>query len=504
MSLGDKNKDPNNTMFLINYDLLNISYMWSDSLNKLGKAIGEDMDDYKQREQMKNKYITNEVHELLFNKEDEDLESHEKIDEKFLPLVKLKVEIKDFNADKLQEIDKRMNKFNKGVDSFKQAVLNSVNKHGNYKDIDKENNIFEHRKVKGAENLFSQRKADTIRGDDNNMILPEKQIKNKNDITLDNQVLNKYFAHVLTDIYDQYFRIPTIELQSSHADLKLKAGEETEDESNIAKVIEGTDRIMIYDKKACKLTKKKVNLQKNPHGYTKFPLGCRSVLVGDKLYITGGKDEYKEYPNALIYDRKTEKIKRIMDMQNARCYHTMVFNEVFETMMVIGGENNETVEIFDPLSNRWQLLPELNVPRAIPLFHFDEGRGNMYALFGVEGNYLNSNYTDVIEVLDLTEIKQGWMKINYNNKARMDFKNYLNIYPLNDYLLLIYGAFESRASKRNACVYHLIKAEMNIINKNLMDDLRNEAKNNKVLSSIVASVSRSSMSELSEGSKNLK
>jgi hypothetical protein len=200
LSLGDKNKDPNNTMFLINYDLLNISYMWSDSLNKLGKAIGEDMDDYKQREQMKNKYITNEVHELLFNKEDEDLESHEKIDEKFLPLVKLKVEIKDFNADKLQEIDKRMNKFNKGVDSFKQAVMNSVNKHGNYKDIDKENNIFEHRKVKGAENLFSQRKADTIRGDDNNMILPEKQIKNKNDITLDNQVLNKYFAHVLIDI----------------------------------------------------------------------------------------------------------------------------------------------------------------------------------------------------------------------------------------------------------------------------------------------------------------
>ena len=46
-----------------------------------------------------------------------------------------------------------------------------------------------------------------------------------------------------------------------------------------------------------------------------------------------------------------------MDMQNPRCYHTMVFNEVFETMMVIGGENNDTVEIFDPLTNRWQLLP---------------------------------------------------------------------------------------------------------------------------------------------------
>jgi len=504
LSLGDKNKDPNNTMFLINYDLLNISYMWSDTLSKIGKTIQRDMNDYKNREQTKNKYITDEVHELLFNKEDEDFETHEKIDQKFLPLVKLKVEIKDFNADKLSEIDKRIAKFNKGVDSFKQTVMNSVNKHGNYKDIEKENNIFEHRKVKGAENLFSQRKADIGRGDDNNnLLIPDKQIKNKNDIVLDNQVLNKYFAHVLTDIYDQYFRIPTIELQSSHADLKLKASEQ-EDDTNIAKVIEGTDRIMIYDKKASKLTKKKVNLQKNPHGYTKFPLGCRSVLVGDKLYITGGKDEYQEYKNSLIYDRKTEKIKRIMDMQNARSYHTMVFNEVFETMMVIGGENNDTVEIFDPLTNRWQLLPELNIPRAIPLFYFDEGRGNMYALFGVEGNYLNSNYTDTIEVLDLTEIKQGWMKINYNNKARMDFKNYLNLYPLNDYLLLIYGAFESRLSKRNACVYHLIKAEMNLIDKNLMEDLRNEAKNNKLLSNIVASVSRASMSELSEGSKNLK
>ena len=497
LSLGDKNKDQNNTMFLINYNLLNIL----DDLAKLGKRIEGDMDDYKAREEMKNKNIIDGLHDLLFNKEDEDFETHEKIDQKFLPLVKIKEEIKDFNGDKLSEIDKRMGKFNKGVDSFKKAVMNSINKHGNYKDIEKENNIFEHRKVKGADNLFSQRKADPSHDQDNALLTPGHQIKNKNDIVLDNQVINKYFAHVLTDIYDQYFRIPTIELQSSHADLKLKVTEE--DESNIAKVIENTNEIKLFDKKACKLTKRKVNLKKNPHGYTKFPLGCRSVLVGDKLYITGGKDEYKEYPNALVYDRKTEKIKRIMDMQNPRCYHTMVFNEVFETMMVIGGENNDSVEIFDPLSNRWQLLPELNIPRAIPLFYFDEGRGNMYVLFGVEGNYVDSNYIDCIEVLDLTEIKQGWMRINYNNKARMDFKCHLNIYPLNDYLLLIYGAIESRLIKRNACVYHLIRHEMNLIDKNLMDDLRNEAKNSKLLTSIVASVSRSSMSELSEASKNI-
>ena len=187
-----------------------------------------------------------------------------------------------------------------------------------------------------------------------------------------------------------------------------------------------------------------------------------------------------------------------MDMQNPRSYHTMVFNELFETLMVIGGEENSTVEIFDPLSNRWAVLPELNIPRAIPLFYFDEGRGNMYVLFGIEGNYLNSVYTDTIEVLDLTEIKSGWMKINYNNKARMDFKCHLNIYPLNDYLILIYGAIESRLNKRKACVYHLIKTEMNNIDMKIMDELRNEAKNNKVLTSIITSVSKNSLTEKAE------
>ena len=503
--LRDKNKDPHNTIFLINYDLLSIPYLWSEQMTRLGRDIENNFLDYKTREESKNKDNVRRIKEILFLSDDEDPITHEKIDEKLLPLVKLKVEIKDFNGDKLKDIDRRINKLNKGIDGFKNSVLNSIRKHGNYKELARENNIYEHRKVKGADNLFSQRKLDTLSKGDENFLIPDHPIKNKNDVILNNQILNRNFTHVMTDLYDQYFRIPTIELQSSHADLKFKGSENNgeEDPTNICKVIEGTNQIMIYDKKLKKIIKKKLKLMKNPHGYTKFPLGCRSVLVGEKLYITGGKDEFMEYPNCLIYDRKTEKIKRIMDMRNPRSYHTMVFNEVFETMMVVGGEHNYTVEIFDPLSNRWQELPELNIPRAIPLFYFDEGRGNMYVLFGVEGDYQKPSHTDSIEILDLTEISQGWMKINYNNKARMDLKCFLNLYPLNDFLMLIYGGLESRQSKRNACVYNLVKAEMTKIDKNLMEELRNEAKGNKLLNKIVMSVSKNSISELSESSKVL-
>ena len=503
--IRENNKDPHNTIFLINYDLLSIPYLWNEEMAKIGRDIEENYSDFKTREEAKNKYNIKSIKDLLFSTDDEDPETHEKIDQKFLPLVKLKLNIKDLNGDKLKDIDRRIKKFNKGIDTFKTSVLNSINKYGNYKELVKENNIYEHRKVKGADNLFSQRKIDNLIKGDENCLIPDHPIKSKNDIILNNAILNRNFSHVMTDLYDQYFRIPTIELQSSHADLKFKGTENgEEDVTNVCKVVEGTNQIMIYDKKLKKIIKKKLKLLKNPHGYTKFPLGCRNILVGDKLYITGGKDEFMEYPNCLIYDKKTEKIKRIMDMRNSRSYHTMVFNDVFETMMVVGGEHNYTVEIFDPLSNRWQELPELNIPRAIPLFYFDEGRGNMYVLFGVDGDYQKSSHTDSIEILDLTEISQGWMKVNYNNKARMDLKCFLNFYPLNDFLMLIYGGLESRQSKRNACVYNLVKAEMTKIDKNIMDELRSEAKNNKLLNRIVMSVSKNSISDLSESSKILK
>jgi hypothetical protein len=168
-------------------------------------------------------------------------------------------------------------------------------------------------------------------------------------------------------------------------------------------------------------------------------------------------------------------------------------NDIFETIMVIGGEYCNTVEIFDPLTNRWQMLPPLNVPRCNPLFFFDEPRGNMYVLFGIEGNYVNGNYIDSMEILDLTNIKAGWEKLNYQNRANMDLKCYLNIYKLNEELFLIYGGMEGRVSKRNVCLYNTVKNEVTKIGKELMEQIRKEAKNSRKLSSIVTTISKESI-----------
>jgi hypothetical protein len=495
------NRDMNNTLFLISYDLLNISNEWSLELKATSKNIEKDIFDYESNEKKKNEVLIQRVKTLL-SKDNNDkinlnLESDNffdpDIDERLLPYNLANKEISNFNPTSLKDIEKRIYRYDKLIDALRNKAFSSYLKHGDYSEIQKENNLIESTKTKGVDNLFSQRKAANSgnKTEEVTSALPIKALLSKTDVILDNPILIRYFGHLMSDLYDNYFKMMTKELQSSHADLKIKISEE--DETDVAKVIEGTNQIYIYDKKSQKMNRVNLKLTKNPFGYTKFPYGCRSILIGDKFYITGGKTESQEFPNVIIYDRKTDTLKRIMDMNYPRSYHSMIFNDVFETIMVIGGEYCNTVEIFDPLTNRWQLLPPLNVPRCNPLFFFDEPRGNMYVLFGIEGNYINSNYIDSMEILDLTNIKHGWEKINYQNRANMDLKCYLNIYKLNEELFLIYGGMEGRVSKRNVCLYNTVKNEVTKIGKELMEQIRKEAKNSRKLSSIITTISKESI-----------
>ena len=496
------NRDINNTLFLISYDLLNIINEWSNDTKSITKYIEKNIFDYEINEKHKNEVLIKRVKELLSkennNKINLDVNSpnffDQDIDERFLPLNKANVEINKFNSDSLKDIEKRIYRFTKLIDNLKNTIYNSYLKHGDYRDVEKENKVIEHTKLKGADNLFSQRKNSNIEkknNEENSAVMPGKIINNKNEVVLDNPLLIKYFANLVSDLYDNYFKMVTKELQSSHADLKIKINEE--DESDVAKVIEGTNQIYIYDKKAQRMIRKNLKLSKNPFGYSKFPLGCRALLIGDKFYITGGRTETQEFSNVIIYDRKTDTLKRIMDLNYPRSYHSIIFNDIFETIMVIGGEYCNTVEIFDPLTNRWQVLPPLNIPRCNPLFFFDEPRGNMYVLFGIEGNYINSNYIDSIEVLDLTNIREGWTKVSYKNKANMDLKCYLNIYKLNDELFLIYGGMEGRVSRRNVCLFNTAKNEVIKIGRELMEQIRKQAKNSRKLSSIITTISKESI-----------
>lgn len=518
--------NPNNSIFLLNYDIFSLASKKIKDIIRIEQTMRTDISNFKHIEQEKSRLLLTNLKNTLYEteekleqcsqqkmEEEKDKSSnenrikftrdqiHQMLNPKNATTEEDEFEKRDsdkpsyhfismcqkLNQDHFKPINDRLLKFSLEIEKFKKDVMNIINKGGSHKEIEKHIAYFENIKEKGADTLFSKRNTD---GKGKEIVAKGKLASHYNgteQVSLDNSILEKYFSYMMTDLYGKYFKMETKELQSSHADLMIKVNED--EEADFGKVIEGTNEIMIYEKATRKLYKKKVKLTKNPFGYTHFPIGCRTLLIGDKLYITGGKDEVQEYKNVIIYDRKTDNLKRIMDLREARSYHSMVYNEVFETIMVIGGENRASVELFDPLTNRWQVLPQMIHPRANSYFYFDKPRGMFYVMFGIDGSIMNNLYHDSIEYLDLTDIKQGWLKLNYYNKANINLKCYLNVLPLNNELMLIYGGITARNSTKTVCVLNLSKAEISKVDGKLLETLRNESKKNKRLSAIVSTIS---------------
>ena len=508
-----ENEDETNTIFLMNYDMLSIIYQKTQDIKNIASNLETDLGNYKILEEYQRLSISNQMDKILFdeyNIEHISEEFKEKnlnitpdikkdtivIDEKYIPFGHFRLSSERLNFNHFKDIEDRITKYTKEIESFQSKVYNSVVIHQSYKEIEKDLNLFENSKQKGADSLFSKRQPTALTGSlTSRTRMTNKDSVNggrihldsKDEVRLNDPILNKYFACMTIDLYGTFFRMMTKELQSSHADLLIKL-DQNEEETDFAKINEGTNVLVIYDKKNNKLTKKKIPLTKNPYGYTSFPTGCRCLMMGDKIYITGGKNEKQVYSNVLIYDRKTDKLKRIMDMVKPRCYHTMIFNDAFETIMVFGGENQNSVEIFDPLVNRWIPLPSMNYPRANVFFQFDKPRGFLYTLFGNEGKIVDNKYSDVIEYLDLTQVKNGWMKLDYYNRSETKLKTHLNVFPLSNSLLLAYGGESGRNPKKVVCVINLAKGEITKIDKQLAEQLKIESKKSVTFKSIVYSL----------------
>ena len=495
------NIDDNSSLFLIHYELLNLVELKGKEIEKEVKSIISKVEDFKQYQKDYITALLNNIENLFFgdynlSKEEynniDDLNIKQIIDESS-PTHPIKLSIENLDKENFDEINKRMNQYNILFESFKKSVYDSVNKYGDLKDIDNYIHQFENNTTKKDPDdiLFSNRKSSikNARANKMELALLKSKFNNKDEVTLNNDLLQKYFAYLCLECYEKNFKQDTKELQSSHADLMIKKNEDEDDSlKDFGKAIENTNMIMFYYRKNRQMIKNFIELTRNPIGYTKFPIGCRSLLIGDKLYITGGEDETQIYKNVLIYDRVNNKIKRIMDLNDARAYHTMIYCDVFETIMVIGGENCSSVEIFDPVMNRWLHLPYLNSPRANIIFQFDKPRGIIYTFFGNSGLITESNYSKDIEYLDLKDIKKGWIKLDYENKSGIDFKTYLNIVEINNDYILIYGGLVSRGCTREVSVLNKEKKLITKCDKKMLELIREVTKNSRRLSNIVGNL----------------
>ena len=310
-------------------------------------------------------------------------------------------------------------------------------------------------------------------------------IRSYKDITLDDQIKKKYFTYSYIDLYNRLFSQQRRKSFDSNARIFVDYNNRNNLLKEYVKPIVGTNEIMVYDSIQDKSIRVKVNLSKEKHGYEKFPSGCRHLYIEGKLYICGGVDPVSCPINtALVYQPSNNTITRIDNMINPHSYHSMEYLDNYDCFVVVGGENNVWVELFDIFTQKWSKLPNLNIPRANINIYFDEFTSELYALFGALGDYSEKKniYSEAIEMLELNDISSGWCKIDYYKGSSFDIRqeNLITL-PFTLTKLLIYGGKSSRENENLFGIYLIDKMELVKADKDLLEKIKCEQKKIKMI-----------------------
>ena len=358
------------------------------------------------------------------------------------------------------------------------------------------------------------------------------KILKKEDVMLNQRVLQRFFAYFVMDFYSKYFKLikPSEEenniipedseniyyksnlsknkQSSNNNSAKKKLGNSKNAKSSLntnpklmkkntrsasllanyterymnlkekAKPLIGTNYIQFYDPATTRISRTQVPLQKEIYGYNVFPDGCRHILVENKLYITGGADNCGYPINiVLMFDVENGNLEKIGNLNDNHAYHSIEYLDNFDSLIVIGGENSNSCEIMDLDSKRWNRLPSLNHPRANANIYYNNVTSDLFVLFGMEGKMdKNIKNIDIIEVLELNDIVSGWMMVDYYKSVGLDLKiSYCLTLPFTRDKLLVYGGSTARSLERRIfALFDMIKNEVIKVDSQTMDLIKLE------------------------------
>ena len=253
----------------------------------------------------------------------------------------------------------------------------------------------------------------------------------------------------------------------------------------IAKPIIGSNQIQLFFQGSQKIIRKTTSLNKEEHGYSLFPEGCRHILIENNLYIIGGTNHVRQPINiVLCYNILFGTLKRLQDMVFPHSYHTVEYLENFDSIICIGGENSNQCEIMDLENKKWIKLPNLNNPRGNANVYYNNLTSELFVLFGICGIMCEKiNYSDSIEVLELKDIDKGWIIVDYYKTPGLNLKlNYCMTIPFTKEQLLIYGGSNMRSFSKNIyALFHMIKNECNKVDTQTMELIKLEEKKSRLV-----------------------
>ena len=501
--LISSNKDGTNAIFLITYDLLKNTKNINDQIKYFINDIKVNRE----------KYIKD-----FTTKKNIVYEDMEKLQKEFEGCLNYQYLTNDF----YKLIYDKISSYNDRIENMKRKIMEKVNKKGNFEDVEKDNKVsgtklnlklehilnnqivdqdeaksilktkktFKRTLTSGSKGPFLtsprsgiKRLETGIYGERAN-IVRDKVYNNFDEVKLDKEALQDFFAYEALNLVDEKFRIK-----------KSKKQQEAEfvfdEDVDLAKPIPGKAEIQIYDKKTRNIIKKSVKFDKNKHKYLTFLTGCRCVLIKDKLYIFGGVDKENNITKvAWVYYIKENELKLMPEMLHPHAYHSVEFLEYYKSIIIIGGQNSGFCEIYDMKTGLWKDLPSLKIPRAHCILYLDKITHILYAFFGILGKIAekNNNFSDALECLEFRKLALGWQRVDYNNRADISFRTGINqMLPLNPEMILVYGGSSMREFVKKSAVYILPKQEMAKIDNRMFNEIREASKKSKKLSKILSS-----------------
>ena len=249
------------------------------------------------------------------------------------------------------------------------------------------------------------------------------------------------------------------------------------------KPIIGSNQIQLFEPISKKIIKKSTLLNKDEHGYSYFPDGCRHILIDNILYITGGNNNCGHI--VLSYNILTNELSRLPNFIYEHYFHSLEYIDNFDCIICVGGENSSNCEIMDINNKKWIKLPSLNYPRANSNIYYNNITEQIYVLFGMKGNLwdkTNKN-SDKIEVLYLNNIDNGWINIEYYKSIGLDLKvNFCKTMPFTKDKLIIVGGNNVRSFEEQNfyALFDMNKNEIIKVDKPTMELIKIEEKKMRI------------------------
>ena len=345
-----------------------------------------------------------------------------------------------------------------------------------YKTLNKDNIYLQGKNINQNRNSNNKRGTSAKKNKNSNLTQNNNKIKyyrnEQNNLNSINQSDSERYD--LTNIYN----IKSVSYLSSYTNRYNSLKE-------IAKPIIGTNQIQLFLQNNQRIIRKNTTLNKEEHGYSLFPEGCRHILVENNLYIIGGTNHIRQPINiVLVYHILLGTLERLPDMVFPHSYHTVEYLENFDCIITIGGENSNQCEIMNLEDKKWIKLPNLNYSRANANIYYNNINSELFVLFGICGIMCDKiNYSDSIEVLELTNIQKGWIIVDYYKTPGLNLKvNYCMTLPFTKEQLLIYGGSNMRSFTKNIyALFHMIKNECNKVDTQTMELIKLEEKKSRLV-----------------------